>query len=272
MPYRQAHWYLLAIFPLAGLAFWQSYLSQITAAPLQMHLHGVTATLWLLLLVAQSWTMHNGHRDLHRRLGLLSLLFFPLFLAGGAGIFLGMAQRYVEADSPFYVLYAPRLALIDIVSVAAFAFFFHEALRYRRQVQLHAGYLLATVILLLPPILGRIAPLPLGLEISGPADFWKLGIGFQAANGVTALLAFAIALWRGRNGLPFVFAGVAVLIAAALYQTLGAASVWQGLFAAMARLPITPLAIAAGLAGGAIAASGWLAGSSAPRPPQPQPA
>lgn len=270
MPYRHAHWYLLAVFPLAGLAFWPGYLAQIATAPAQMHLHGVTATLWLLLLVAQSWTMHQGHRGLHRRLGLLSLLFFPLFLAGGAGIFLGMAQRYVEAVSPFYTLYAPRLALLDIVAVAAFAFFFHEALRHRRRVQLHAGYLLATAILLLPPILGRLAPLALGFEIAGPADFWKLGIGFQAANGVTALLAFAIALRRGRNGLPFALAGLAVLVGAALYQTLGATDAWQGLVAAMAGLPSAPPAIAAGLAGVAIAASGWLAGGKFPRPPQPQ--
>ena len=270
MPYRHAHWYLLAIFPLAGLAFWPSYLAQVATAPAQMHLHGVTATLWLLLLVAQSWTMHHGHRGLHRRLGLLSLLFFPLFLAGGAGIFLGMAQRYVEASSPFYTLYAPRLALIDIVSVAAFAFFFHEALRHRRQVQLHAGYLLATSILLLPPILGRLAPLALGFEIAGPADFWKLGIGFQLANGVTAALALAIALRRGRHGLPFALAGLAVLIAAALYQTLGAMGAWQGLFAAMAGLPFAPLAVAAGVAGMGIAASGWFAGGRFPRPPEPQ--
>lgn len=270
MPYRYAHWYLLAIFPLAGLAFWPGYLAQVTTAPVQMHLHGVTATLWLVLLVAQSWTMHGEQRALHRKLGLLSLIFFPLFLAGGAGIFLGMAQRYVEAVSPFYTLYAPRLALIDIVSVAAFALFFHEALRHRRRVHLHAGYLLATAILLLPPVLGRLSPLLPGLGITGPADFWKLGIGFQLANGIAAALAFGIAARRGKDGLPFALAGAAVLIAAFLYQTLGAMPSWQRLFASMASIPPAPLAIIAGLAGMTIAASGWFGGRSLTRPPQPQ--
>jgi hypothetical protein len=272
MPYRYAHWYLLALFPLAGLAFWPGYVSRIATAPAQFHIHGITATLWLMLLVAQSWTMQRGQRGLHRRFGLLSLVFFPMFLAGGVGIFLGMAQRYVEGSSPFYTLYAPRLAWIDIVSVAAFALFFHEALRHRRRVHLHAGYLLATAILLLPPVLGRLAPLLPGLGISGPADFWKLGIGFQLANLVSAALAFAIAVRRGRDGGPFALAGAAVLLAAMLFQTIGGMAAWQGLFATMAGLPFAPLAISAGLAGVAVAASGWFAGRSLPRPPQTRPA
>jgi hypothetical protein len=271
MPYRHAHWYLLSLFPLAGLAFWSNYISQIATAPAQFHMHGITATLWLTLLVVQSWTMHHGQRRLHRKLGLSSLLLFPLFLAGGIGIFLGMAQRFAEASSPFYTLYAPRLAWIDIVSVAAFAVFFHEALRHRHRVQLHAGYLLATAILLLPPILGRLAPVLPGLGISGPADFWKLGVGFQLGNGVTALLAFAIAVRRGKDGAPFAFAGAAILVCALLYQTIGGTAVWRNLFAGFAALPVAPLIVATALAGMAIALSGWFSGKSL-SPPAPRPA
>lgn len=270
MPYRHAHWYLLALFPLAALAFWPNYLSQIATAPAQFHMHGITATLWLSLLVVQSWTMQHGQRRLHRKLGLLSLLLFPLFLGGGVGIFLGMAQRFVEASSPFYTLYAPRLAWIDIASVAAFAIFFHEALRHRHRVQLHAGYLLATAIFLMPPILGRLAPVLPGLGISGPADFWKLGIGFQLGNGVTAALAFTIAARRGKDGAPFALAGAAILVCALLYQTIGGMAVWRSVFAGVAALPVAPLIATAALAGVAIALSGWFSGkslsSSAPRP------
>ena len=120
MPYRHAHWYLLALFPLAGLAFWPSYLSQLRTAPGEFHLHGITATLWLILLVAQSWTMHSGKRSLHRTLGTTSLVLFPLFLMGGVGIFFGMADRYVQG-SPFHALFAPKLAWLDFVAVAGLA-------------------------------------------------------------------------------------------------------------------------------------------------------
>ncbi|HXG98991.1 MAG TPA: hypothetical protein VNI79_01075 [Sphingomicrobium sp.] len=186
MPYRHAHWFVLGLFPLAGLAFWRSYISQFGTAPAEFHAHGLTSTAWLLLLAMQSWSIHHGARAWHRTAGLASLALFPLFLAGGASIFIGMAQRYIEASDPFYQLYPPRLAWLDIVAVGGIAYFFFQAMKFRRKVWLHSGYLLATAIFLLPPILGRLSPLLPGLEIEGPADFAKLTIGFQIANGVTA--------------------------------------------------------------------------------------
>ncbi len=99
-----------------------------------------------------------------------------------------------------YTLYAPRLAWIDIVRSAAFAAFFHEALRHRHRVQLHAGYLLATAISC-APIFGRLAPLLPGLSIR-PA-IWKLGVRFRLGNARDRLIAFAIAVrqWNRRRAL-----------------------------------------------------------------------
>src|SRR5215213_4325175 len=119
MPNQQAHWFVLGLFPLAALAFWPSYVSQLPTVSAQFHAHGITAALWLTLLVAQSWTIHHSQRRTHRTLGLLSLALFPLFLMGGAGIFLGMADRFV-AGEPFQAMYAPRLAWQDFVGVGGF--------------------------------------------------------------------------------------------------------------------------------------------------------
>jgi hypothetical protein len=263
MPYRHAHWYLLALFPLATLAFWPSYVSQFTTASMEFHTHGITAALWLMLLVAQSWSIHKGGRQLHRQLGTASLVLFPLFLAGGASIFFGMADRYV-AGSPFHAMYAPRLAWLDFVGVGGFAYFYYEALKHRRKVHLHSGYLLATAIFLLPPILGRLMAIPLGVR--GPEDFAKLGTGFQLANFIIAGLAFFIAYRRGRHGRPFVLAGVLTLLAAILYQVVGGMPAWQAIFARAAELPTMPFALAAAIAGVAVAWAGWTAGKRAMPP------
>lgn len=37
------------------VAFWPGYFSVLGEVPWQFHLHGVTATAWMLLLVFQSW-------------------------------------------------------------------------------------------------------------------------------------------------------------------------------------------------------------------------
>lgn len=265
MPYRHAHWFVLALFPLAGLAFWPGYLSQAATASAEFHAHGVTATLWLLLLAAQSATMHGGRRDLHRSLGLGSLLLFPLFLAGGAGIFIGMAERFTGAVTPFHVVYAPRLAWLDVVAVAGFAWCYHEALRRRSRVRLHAGYMLATTIFLLPPILGRLAGALPPLAVAGPEDMWKLGLGFHLANALTALIAFALAVRARRDGAPFLIAGGLTVLAGLLFEWPGGSAAWAGIYRSVADLPVLPFAALAGAAGVLVAWSGWTLGRTGPR-------
>ncbi|HEY0625220.1 MAG TPA: hypothetical protein VGD10_00650 [Allosphingosinicella sp.] len=270
MPYPRAHWYILALFPLAGLAFWPQYLSQFATASAEYHAHGITASLWLLLLAAQSWTVHHDRRVLHRRLGMASLLLFPLFFAGGAGIFLGMADRFANAVSPFYTMYASRLAWLDIVGVGAFAWFYFEALRSRRKVHLHSRYMLGTLTPLIAPILGRLMPILPPLSISGPQDFWKLGIGFQLANLFVAALFFTLALRSGKHGRPFHLAAALTLLSALLYQTVGGMDWWKAFYAGLAPLPSAPFIMAAGVAGILVAYAGWIAGKRDLIPPRPE--
>ena len=82
MPYRHAHWYLLLLFPLTGLAFWPNYFGKLGDSPYAFHVHGVTASLWIVLLAFQSWAIHRRRNHLHRSAGLASLALFPLFVAG----------------------------------------------------------------------------------------------------------------------------------------------------------------------------------------------
>jgi hypothetical protein len=258
MPYRHAHWYLLGVLVFAGLAFWPSYVSQLGTAPAAYHMHGISATLWMLMLIAQSWTIHHDRRSLHRSVGTMRLILFPLFLAGGSTIFLGMALRYVEGTSPFHVMYAPRLAWLDFVSVGGVAYLYYEALRQRRKVHAHSRYMLSTVLFLLPPIFGRLSAIPLGVR--GPEDFEKLAIGFQTVNVLTAALALWLAYRSARHGRAFAVTGILVLISALLFQVVGPMPAWQALFARAAEIPPAPMALAAGLGGVAIGYAGWVAG------------
>ena len=260
MPYRNAHWWLLSLFPFAGLAFWPTYLSQITTASMELHAHGITATLWLILMVAQSWTMRRDQRQTHRTIGSLSLVLFPLFMAGGASIFMGMADRYAMG-LPFHVLFAPKLAWLDVVAVAGFGYFYFQALRLRRKVHPHSGYMLATVIFLIPPIFGRLSAIPLG--IAGPEDLPRLEIGFHAANALAALVAFVVAFRRRPHGRPFVIAAWLTVLASMLFVVIGGHPGWQAFYVSTAALPTAPFALAAGLAGVAIAYAGWMAGKRA---------
>lgn len=266
MPFRHAHFYVLSLFPLAALAFWPNYLSSFAASPASYHFHGVSASLWLLLLSVQSWSIHRGQRGFHRANGLVSFALFPLFMAGGAAIFVGMAERFVEGASPFYQLYAPRLAWLDFVAIGGTAWFYLQALRYRRFVGKHSGYLLATAIFLLPPILGRLAPIPMGVNPTQPDFFEQLHMGFHYGNVATALIAFFIAWRAGRNGRPFVISGLLSLLASALFEWPGGTEWWRTVYTHAALLPLVPTIVAAGLAGAAVGWAGWQAGKRATVP------
>ena len=267
MPFRHAHWWVLVTFPLAALAFWPGYLSTFSASPWEFHFHGMTAAAWLLLLAMQGWSIQNGHRRFHRTNGLVSFALFPLFLAGGATIFIGMAHRYVAAATPFSAMYPPNLAWLDFVSVAGMALFYYQALRYRRFVGKHSAYLLATVIFLLPPVLGRLAPIPFGMH-PGVPGFWEwLRIGFHIGNAATGAIALFIAWRAGRNGRPFALAGLMVLGSSLLFEVPGGLEPWRQFYANFAQVPAAAMAAVAAVAGMAIGWAGWQAGTPKARGP-----
>ena len=269
MPFRHAHWLVLGLFPLAGVAFWPNYLSQMGSAPPSFHFHGMTASLWLILLAIQSWSIHHGRRAFHKTNGLISFALFPLFLAGGAAIFVGMAQRFAAPPSEFYTLYAPRLAWLDFVAIAGLAWFYFQALKHRRDVGKHSAHMLATAIFLLPPILGRLAPIPMGVHPGLPDFYERLYAGFHWGNIVTALIAFLIAWRAGRNGRPFVLAGLLTLAASLLFEVPGGTDAWRSIYAGCAALPLWPMVVAAGLFGAAVGWAGWRAGKRGVAPVDP---
>lgn len=268
MPYRHAHWWILGLVPFIIFAFWPSYLSILSTSPPSFHLHGITASLWLTLLAIQSWSIHHDKRAFHRTNGLVSLALFPLFLAGGATIFVGMAERYVAAFSPFHAIWPPNLAWLDFVAVGGVAYFYYQALKHRRHVGKHSAYLLATAIFLLPPIFGRLAPLAMGLDMTQVDSFAKMGPSFHLGNLVSAMIAFVIAASDPKRGKPFVIAGVLTIIGSVLFEVPGGTAAWKSLYVHAALIPTLPMAVAAAVAGAAIGWAGWIAGK---RPVVPGP-
>ncbi len=260
MPYRHAHWYLLLLFPLTGLAFWPNYFSKFAASPYAFHVHGITASLWILLLAAQSWTIHNRRNALHRGAGLASLALFPFFEFGGLLVLQTMAHKFGARTEPFYAVFGARLGTIDTVTSIALPCLFYLAIRWRRKVHLHARYMLAPILFLLGPILSRLMPALPPLAISGPETFYRFGQGVHVANAIAVAIAALLYARAPRHGRPFLIVGGLIVLQSLLFETLGQARAWQALYAALADVPV-PLVVSVGLAAGVLAgAAGWAAG------------
>lgn len=257
MPYRHAWLFIAALIAATVFAFWRSYFGMLSDAGAGFHAHGVTASLWMLLLLAQSYIPHRGQLALHRALGRTTFIAMPLFAAGSMGVVHSMAAG-TAGGNPFYALWGARLAFIDLLAFGLVLYAVGMALRHRRSVRLHAGYMLSTALPLVSPVLGRVINQTVpGLIIRGPQDFPLFGWGVQLAN----LIAGIIALWLWRRdpriGRPWAVALAGIVVQIIGFQTVGASAAWQSVFIELGTQPLAAL-MAFGLAAGAAAVFiGW---------------
>lgn len=258
MPYPRAWLWVSALLLLTVPAFWPNYLGKLGAAEWQLHVHGISAGLWGLLVVLQSFTIHHGRRSLHRAAGLASLVLAPLFLAGGTLVIATMALR----SGPFTELFGARLAMIDAVSMFGFAAFVFLALKHRRRVGLHASWMLATVFPLINPTLARLFPafMP-GLTIRSIEELPRFAGSVHLAQAIAIGIALFLYVRNRRHGTPMLVVAGILLFQTVLFETIGRSAWWSGVHTEIGATSPALLAFV-GIALGAVAVwSGWMSGS-----------
>jgi len=256
MPFRGAHWYLLLLVPLIGLAFWPGYFAAFSSAPRELHIHGATASLWIALLVTQSWSIHHRRAALHRAIGASSFVLFPLFVMGGVLVIRSMAVKYTSGLDPFYAVNGPQLAAIDTLATVSILILVHQAMRYRRDVHRHAAAMLGTVLFLLGPILARFLAFLPPFAITGPEDFAGFGVNVHLSHLIGAGVAVAMAVRHPRSRQPLLILAGLVLLQSLAFE-LGRTAAWRQLVSAIADVPPMLLASAGFGLGLAALWTGW---------------
>lgn len=234
MPYAKAHWFMLALLPVTLLAFWPSYFGTLREAPLAHHLHGVTGTLWILLLAGQSFAIHSRRLSVHRTMGRLVFVLAPLLIGAFSLVTWAGAQKSA-AQHPFYEAFGQALLTGDALLVFVTALLVYLALRHRRRVHLHSALMLSTVMGLLPPILTRIFNFYVpGLMISGPETLYRFGQALLLSIALTVALGIFLALRHRRHGWPWWLSSGLVALLYLLYATLGQTDRWAQVVADIA--------------------------------------
>jgi hypothetical protein len=262
MPYRNAHWWILLLFPAVGLAFWPGYFSQLGGVSWILHAHGITASLWTALVAVQSWSIHNKALPAHRVAGRASLVLFPLFWTSGLLIVQLMAAGFVVKDNPFHAMYGARLVPVDTLTSMAVLYLYYVALSRRRSVFTHSAAMLAIPLFLLPPIFGRLVLIAGPFAIRGPDQFYKFGYALDTCVGVSILISLWVWSRRRRTASPFLFAACIMLVQGLAFETLGRSAVWERAMVPLASIP-TALIAAIGLAiSVTVVWIGWTQGSA----------
>ena len=165
------------------------------------------------MVTAQSWTAHSKQQlALHRAVGKASLFLFPFLIGGLAAIISRQGQDFVAGD-PVNLLYGPGFLIGTMVAMAAYVTVYYRALKYRRKVWVHAGYMLSTPLILFESPFSRLMNLYIPrFQIRGPADFPHI-METILWSCALELLIIAFIWWRVRDrAKPFLVTGALIIV------------------------------------------------------------
>jgi hypothetical protein len=151
--YSRAYIYFGMAFLVTIAGFWPSYFSRLGKTSVFHHFHGISATLWMLLLVVQPLLYRMDKIEWHRMSGKVSFLLVPLIVIGG----LIMVHMMLN-DERYPAFLAYKLSFIDFFVIITFVMFYVLAIKNVRDTQYHARYMACTVFGPLLPALGRLFP------------------------------------------------------------------------------------------------------------------
>jgi hypothetical protein len=177
--YQHAHYYFLAALLVTIAGFWPSFFSRPGDVDAWHSIHGISATLWIIALITQSWLMSRGLVRWHRRVAVAALLVLPVLVTSALYM-----VRLVLTNKR--VPFPPAmLAFIDLPSVVFLVVLVILALSNLRTPAAHKRFMSATVLLALPPALTRLYARVLFPGI-GPAH------AFQASLVTVELILLAL--------------------------------------------------------------------------------
>lgn len=257
MPLRRAWLYVLALLVLTFVAFWPGYFSKLPDKKIAHHYHAASAVLWMLLAIAQSWTIHHKRLALHRKLGLAIFVLFPFFLIAGVWVIHVEAGTVARDLTSLEGEQLAQFGFFDPLANIGFALLFYLGLKHRSNVQLHARYMLGTLLFVISPIVFRLLPMAIPALRPDEAFSWAM------AGGNLVALAVALGLWwqAPRHGRPFLIAAGFIAAQAITFETLGRIPEWAPVFGTVSTLNLPFLLVLTGLVSVGIARHGWVSGA-----------
>jgi hypothetical protein len=261
MPYRQAPYYILVVIAVIALGFWPTYFAVWGNVPWQFHAHGVAASIWVLMVLAQSWTIHKSQLPIHRAVGKSSLLLFPFLIGGLAAIIDLTGKGYVSGDGLSRQMFGGQFLIGLALAIAAYVALYYRALKFRRKVWLHSGYMLATPLILFESPFSRLMSgfVP-GLTIRGPQDFDRIIPSIEWAMAVE-LAIIAVLWWRFRDkASPFLVAAVFIVAQMLTMGLMTDNALLESLLVMIGNVPSAAIVLTGFAIGAATSWAGWQAG------------
>ena len=261
MPYKNAPYYVLAVIAVIVAGFWPSYFAKGVDVPWQFHAHGIAASIWVLMVLAQSFTIHKAQLPLHRAVGKASLILFPFLIGGLAAIIDLTGKGFVSGDGVTRQLFGGQFLIGLALAIAAYVVLYYRALKFRRKVWLHSGYMLATPLILFESPFSRLMTgfVP-GLTIRGAQDFDRIIPSIEYAMAVE-LAIIAVLWWRFRDkASPFLVAAVFIVAQMLTMGLMADNAALESALVLIGNVPSATVVMTGFAIGAATSWAGWQAG------------
>ncbi len=153
--YRYLGYFLLLLIPLTFAGFYKTYFEPFPNfgknIDIYIHIHAVIASLWIAILIVQPFLIVNKKIALHRSVGKLSYVVFPLLI-------ISFIPRIIKTinSGDIQFLFFPLADGFLLVT------FYVLAIYYKKKTAKHMRYMIASALVLMGPTFGRIGPNLLG--------------------------------------------------------------------------------------------------------------
>jgi hypothetical protein len=154
--YPKAHLWLLIPFALTIAGFYISYWSRFTEAPWRQHMHGLSATIWYLVVILQPWLIHNKPPRYHKKLGIVGV-----FLAGAVVFSALQVIPYQTVNDFLPDVLKFGFSFGDLCALTGFSICVIAGVWHARSINIHARWLISTVFWILLPATARLLYFPL---------------------------------------------------------------------------------------------------------------
>jgi len=220
--YGRAHWYFLAALAAIVAGFWPSFFQPLTGGSPAHTVHGVSATLWVVVLITQSWLMSRGLVWWHRRVAFFGIALLPVLVFSAL---LMVKAMLVNPQMPPFL--PPLLAFIDLPSLAFLLVLVGLGLRNIRTPSAHKRFMAATILLSFPPALTR-----LYARVFEPHVDFMMALHGSFVTVEVILVGLIASDWRSRErGAAYPLSLGFFVSVHALMTPVTASGWWQGFLA-----------------------------------------
>jgi len=198
-PYPNFHLWMLFPFAISILGFSYSYYLHLATATFHQHIHGLSATLWYVLVLVQPYLItRNMDVRRHRALGAIATL-----LAGMvAGSALAIIPRNIDDVATldpqgfFNPTFAYFACIVDAILVGGFLFSVVMAVLRMKQRDLagHVQWIMASVFFVLSPGLARL--LGIAAIVANHGDLTGISLIKIAVPAMLAMVLIIIVYYR----------------------------------------------------------------------------